>query len=483
MNNLKRLCLFSMAMIWSMTMHSQMVFSLDSAVSFALQNNKQLNATRYDVEKSESALKEVRAGWLPQVDATVDFLTYFGYEMEFAMGGEGGMPTFTLEAMTNALTAANNAAAATAAMGGSGKFDMSQYVGGAAYESSIQSSLPAQKIDMGNSSTAKVQLGWMLFNGQVISGLKAAKIGIEMASANVQLTELDVRANVASTYYSALTLEKTLEIVESSYDELKELFDQTEVSVRAGVIEETELDQLRIQLTNLKNTKLAMSRNVQVVYNLLRFHMGLPVNEPIVLESDIDLIVAAMMEERALLQEFDIAMNPTYQIMEKQVELSEQMMKMEKMAYVPNLSAFYAYNAKLLTSGFDMTPNNMGGATLNIPIFSGFMRKNKVNQKRIELLQAEADRDILKDNLLLQESQLRFDYISKFEQFENHKENVEVARRVFDNYERKFENGAASGMELTQANSNYLQAESEYLNSMLSLLEARVSFFKLLNTL
>ncbi len=473
MNKLKRLCLLCAAMFSSFVTYSQMVFSIDSAVSYALQNNKQLNATRYDVEKSESALKEVRAGWLPQVDATVDFMTYFGYEMEFAMGGD--IPAFTADDYANALGAANAVSGNT--------FNKAQYDGTKAYDATLQAAIPPTTIDMGSSSTAKIQLGWMLFNGQVLSGIKAAKIGMEMASANIQLSELDVRANVASTYYSALILDKTLAVIDSSYVELEDLFNKTTATVKAGVLEETELDQLRIQLTNLKNSKLAMERNIQVVYNLLRFHMGLAVNEPIELTDDVNEIVAAIVEERALLQEFDLQSNPTYQILDKQVELSEQMVTMEKMAYAPNLTAFYAYNAKLLTSGFDMNPNNMAGATLNIPIFSSGMRKNKVNQKRIELLQAEADRDVLKDNLLLQESQLRYDYISKYEQYENQKENVAVARRVYESYERKFEHGTASGMDLTQANSNYLQAESEYLNSMLSLLEARVAFFKLLNTL
>jgi len=479
---MRRLSVLSIAFLSFMSLAAQKTFSLEEAVAYALENNKQLNATRYDIQKSESAYKEARSGWLPQVDASVDFLTYFGYEMEFSFDTDADY-SFSNETYSNALAAATSAATEAVALGGSGNFDPSQYVGGAAYESYLQSTLPATTIDMGNSSTAQVQLGWMLFNGQILSGMKAAKIGMELASTNVELSELDVRANVANTYYSILTLEQTLATIDSSIVEMEDLVNKTEVTVRTGVLEETELDQLKIQLSNLRNTKLAMERNVRITYNLLRFHLGLKVNEPIVLTDDLNQIMDAIAQESALTQEFDLSTNPTYQIMEKQVELSEEMVNMEKMAFAPNLSAFYTYNAKLLTSGFDMTPNNMAGATLNIPIFSSGMRKSKVDQKKIELLQAEANREVMKDNLYLQEAQLRYDYISKLEQYENQKANVEVARRVFESYERKFESGTASGMDLTQANSSYLQAESEYLNAMLSLLQARVSFFKLLNAL
>ncbi len=473
---MKRWKLLSIGLLGAVGLSAQQSFSLEEAVSYALKNNKQLNATRYDIEKSESAYKEARAGWLPQVDATLDFQTYFGYEMEFNLGGSDFTPSAT--DVTNALSAAN-----TTAAGMGGTFDAAQYAGGVAYESAIMAAMPPTVIDMGNSSTAQVQLGWMLFNGQILSGMRAAKIGMEMASTNVALSELDVRANVANTYYSVLTLEETLAIIDSSIVEMEDLVNKTEVTVRAGVLEETELDQLRIQLSNLKNTRLAMVRNVQITYNLLRFHLGMGVNDPIVLTDDVSDIMDAIIGEKALTQTFDVASNLTYQLVDKQVEVSEEMVDMEKMAYAPNVSAYYAYNAKLLTSGFDMTPNNVAGATLTIPIFSSGMRKNRVDQKKIELLQAEADREVLKDNLFLQESQLRFDYISKLEQYQNQKENVEVARRVFESYERKFISGTASGMDLTQANSSYLQAESDYLSAMLSLLQARVSFFKLLNTL
>lgn len=222
---------------------------------------------------------------------------------------------------------------------------------------------------------------------------------------------------------------------------------------------------------------------MQITYNLLRFHLGLAVNSPIELTDDLYLIMDAITDESSLTQTFDISENLNYQMMEKQVELTEEMVSMEKMAYAPTLTAFYAYNAKLLTSGFDMNPNNVAGATLSIPIFSSGQRKYKVDQQQIELMQAEASQDILKDNLFLQESQLRFDYVSKFEEYQNQKENVEVARRVFVSYEHKFSQGVASGMDLTNANSRYLQAEGDYLTSILSLLQARVSFFKLMNTL
>lgn len=479
---MKRLWMLSLGVLGLLTLQAQKAFSLEDAVAFALENNKQLNATRYDIEKSESAYREARAGWLPQVDGAVDFMTYFDYEINFMSGGD----MMTSTQMINGIGETNDAIDLINSSGAFGAAVMPNYTSADAMRymsDQIFSGSLSEPIIMGDQLTAKVQVGQVLFNGQILSGIRMAKIGMAMAEKSIEQSELDVRANVANTYYSALTLEKTLATIDSSLVEMEDLVTKTDVAVRAGVLEETELDQLRIQLSNLKNTKLAMKRNVQINYNLLRFHLGLNVNEAIVLTDSIDLIMELITEERALTQTFDVSNNINYQMLETNVEMSKEQVDMEKMAYAPTLSAFYVYNAKLMTSGFDMNPNNTAGASLSVPIFSSGMRKNKVDQKRIELLQAEADKEVLKENLFLQESQLRYDYMSKFEQYQNQKANVAVARRVFESYERKFRAGTASGMDLTQANSSYLQAESDYLSAMLSLLQARVSFFKLLNTL
>ena len=63
------------------------------------------------------------------------------------------------------------------------------------------------------------------------------------------------------------------------------------------------------------------------------------------------------------------------------------------------------------------------------------------------------------------------------------KENVAVAQRVYDSYARKFEQGMATSMDLTQANGNYLDAESNYVGAILEVMNAKLQLDKLMNNL
>jgi len=60
---------------------------------------------------------------------------------------------------------------------------------------------------------------------------------------------------------------------------------------------------------------------------------------------------------------------------------------------------------------------------------------------------------------------------------------VDVAQRVYDSYRRKFEQGMATSLELTQANDNYLNAENNYLTAIMEVMNAKLQLDKLMNTL
>jgi outer membrane protein TolC len=130
-----------------------------------------------------------------------------------------------------------------------------------------------------------------------------------------------------------------------------------------------------------------------------------------------------------------------------------------------------------------MTPNHMAGVTLSLPVFSGGTRKHKVAQAKIELEKAINQQSMVEEQLKLQEEQLLYDLKTAAENYQAQGENVEVAKRVYQNIQNKYEQGMASSLDLTQSNSDYLQAESNYIQSVMSLIQAKVALDKLYNQL
>jgi outer membrane protein TolC len=251
----------------------------------------------------------------------------------------------------------------------------------------------------------------------------------------------------------------------------------------AGVAEITDVDQIRINLTQLKNTKKYMERNISLTYNMLRFQLGLNAGETIILSDSLTHLINTIEKELLSFQEYDIENNPNLKMIKTQEELMGKQVILEKWAYAPTLAGFYQYTEKFLTTSFDLSPKNVAGLTLSVPIFSGFDKRARVNKAKIEFDKATTTRQQIEEQLLIQKKQLEFEYKSAFENYITQKENIEIAQRVYDNINNKYRQGLVSSLDLTQANSNYLQAKNNYISSVMDLLQAKLELNKLYNQL
>jgi len=130
-----------------------------------------------------------------------------------------------------------------------------------------------------------------------------------------------------------------------------------------------------------------------------------------------------------------------------------------------------------------MTPKNVLGLKLTIPIFSSGMRMNQVQQARIDYQISQNTIDLLAEQISTQERQLRYNYNNLLEQYYNQQTNVEIAKEVLEKMNFKFQQGVVSSLELTSANNEYLTAETNYTSILLQLLNAELSLRKINNKL
>jgi len=264
---------------------------------------------------------------------------------------------------------------------------------------------------------------------------------------------------------------------------LTEIQKHTTNLYNAGVAEETDVDQLKITVSQLKNTQKSLERMSQLNYNMLKFQLGVAPDANIVLADNLDQVMGIIDSQSTLATDFDITNNINYQLMESNVSLNKKLLDIQNMSYVPTIAGFYSYTKKIITTAFDLTPNHLAGFTMSVPIFSSGQRRAQVAQAKINLNIAERNEEMVKDQLEMQKSQLLFNYQNALENFNTQKENVAVAGRVFKSIQNKYQQGLASSLDLTQANSNYLSAENNYLSSVMTLLQAQTSLDKLYNTL
>lgn len=420
--------------------NNELILTLKDAQDYAVQNNKAVIGAKLDVNASKTAIWETIAQGLPQVSTSGSF-------------------TDNLKLMTTLLPG--------------------DFFG-----------LPGQKVPVtfGSqfNSSASLQASMLLFNAPYIVGIETSKLANKLMMESLEKSEQDTRESVSMTYYLILISEKSIQIIESNIENLRETLKSTRAMYSSGMAELTDVDQMVSTVTMAENGKITLERTLEVNYNLLRLQLGVAPDTRIKLSETLDALTATVNVDALLSQEFDLTKNVSYRLMEGQERMSELVLKTQKASLLPSLAGFYNYGTNGMgdkLSDLQWFANSMVGIQASFPIFGSGQKYASIRKARINLQKATTTKDLVTDQLKLQEKQARYNLVNANLQYKSQKENVEVAKRVFASTENKYNQGMASSLELTQANSLYLQAENNYVSALMSLFQAKLALDKLLNNL
>lgn len=394
--------------------------TIQEAKSYALSYNKTFKNSGLSIVQSQEKLRETRAAGLPQVNANADYSNAMGAEISIQFNED----------------------------------------------------MPPSKIPIKPSSNFNLQVGQLLFNGNYLVGVQIAKLGEKLSEKNLIKTGQDVTSQVVEGYYLVLVSGESLKILKTNMANLQEIYRKTEPMFKVGMIEKVELDQLAIQVNALDNAVKSAERQYEMAQNLLRVQLGVSANTEIELTQTLaDLINDN--EFSGIETGFEPEQNINFQLLEVQEEITEKQIEMQKANYLPTLTGYYNFTKKILKPAFDMSPAHMVGLQMSIPVFSSGERRSKVRQAKIDLETTKNNKALVEEQLDIQYRQLMFNLNSAFESYQTQQNNINVSREVYQNLKRKFEQGMISSMELTTADSNYLQAESDYLMAIMQVLQAQ----------
>ncbi len=402
--------------------------SLQEAQNHAVESNRSLKNASLAVQEAYAQRWQTIASMLPQVDGSYAYSNYCGYSATLSMGGME-VPV----SMPNV-----GALGVTASMG---------------------------------------------LNGQGIVGALLNNIAIDMKKIALEQSESELRGNVMSSYVSVLALQSITELLDSTLLNIQGLEQMTQSAVDAGAAEQTSADQIRVRVNTLKNSINQQKRNIELAFTSLKVLLDVPVETELVLTDKIDGVLSADKVLSLLGENFIVENNLNYQLLSKNVELAKRNVHMAGWAYGPTVAVAYNYANQQYygEGGMRMTPPNLVQVSVKMPLWSSGKRAAGVVEKKIAYEEAKNTLSETTDQLAIQYRQLCFNLNNAYETYLNEKENIEVSKRVFNSATEKFKYGASSNLELTNASNDLINAQSSYVQAMLSLVNAQVELDKFLN--
>ena len=332
-------------------------------------------------------------------------------------------------------------------------------------------------------ATGGVTLKQPLFDGSVFVGLKARTTALDYSSKEIDLAVENLSVNVYKTYYQLLVSRTQIQLLDADIARAAKLLNDTRVMNENGFAEKLDVDKAQVQLANLETSKQNTETTITNGYLTLKYLIGLPVTDSVVLTTEFkeeNLTGGIPMD-----LQYHYEDRNDFQYLQISGKLGQFDIQRYKAVYFPTVdlnAAFYknAFNNTydLLSRGGSWYSNSYVGITINVPIFSGFSKNANLEKARLNYQEVTDQIENLKQSIDLEVRQARNNFLNAIKTMNNQQENTRLAESVYNQTKKKFESGLASNTDVTNAQTDLIQAQTNYINALYTSIIAKVDYLK-----
>ena len=439
--NLKHLLLSCFVAI-SFAANAQQNFSVEEAVQYAIKNHSSTKKDVIKIADAEAQMKAIKATGLPQLNGSAEYQYFIEVPAmplpkEFDPTGEGG---------TIAFQKRNN-------------------------------------LNLG------LNASMLAFDGSYLVALKAAKLYREYVRSQTEITPITIRKNVTDSYYTVLIAEKNKAQLEKNINIIQTLRKEVGEIYKAGLNEKLDVDRIDLSISNLQSTINVLSRNIEILKNVLKFQMQLPMDQQITLTDNFDVIYnEAQTEQSKSVEQLNIQNRPEYRSIGKGIELAKLDIDRFKKGYLPSLSVFGSFGRgfqsdNIFKSGGLWIPTSLVGIKLAVPIYDGGAKKANIQRAQIVVETNIIDRNDFERATNLEVINAQQSYLNALETVKDKQKSLDLAQEIFRVSQVKYKEGIGASFETQQAEAELysaqaglIQAQSEVITSKFAIEKALGNF-------
>lgn len=420
--------------------YAQKSFTIDEAVTYALENNVNVKKAKIDQTIADQKVKETIGIGLPQISGQGKYQYMFDNPKQL-------VPANAFNPMGNPDE--------------------------------------VQVLSLGFQHTPSIgaTVTQLLFNGSYIVGLESSKTYKETAALVEEKTEISIKEAVMMTYAGILSTDENIKTLEENKRILAKNLNDTKATYKVGLIELQNVEQLEYSYKNLNTVIENLKRTRYKLLTGFKYLVGLPQEENVTLVSSFDEIL----EKNKVLNQNDFkdfSQHIDLKLKENNIKINSLKLKLQRSKALPSLTAilntneFSGSNKFKLFSNQYYTNNTAFVLQLDIPIFSGLQRHWQTEQAKLDLNKAQLDKEDT-------EKQLQSDYLQRSTEYENALASYETAQdlvklssEIYRKQNIKFKEGLGTSFELSQAENQLYEAQTKYYQAAIELIQAKIKLDK-----
>jgi outer membrane protein TolC len=360
-----------------------------------------------------------------------------------------------------------------------------------------------------NQWSSTLSLEQPLFRPGVMVALGAAGRYRNLQAESVRGSSQVVVTRVRVAYYQLLLMQEQVRLVENSVRRVRESLQETRALNTAGLSSDYDVLRLEVELSNLEPNLRRAENSAMQARRQLAVDLAISDQESLRVKGvlaemelgDLELNSPDNAEVLAFVgfrgfgaEAVDAALTMASDLRSdlRQMELNEELrkteMRLEQMEYLPDVTLFgnYVISAQnnggpsfFAMNGGQRAYSRLVGIRFSIPVFTGFRRDARIDQKRALMRQAETQTRLARDMASTQIKGLVEAADEALRRADGQSLAVTQAQRGFAIARAQYREGLGSQLELTdsevalrQSEFNYAQAVYDYLVARAQLDEA-----------
>lgn len=334
------------------------------------------------------------------------------------------------------------------------------------------------KVGLDNSYSMGFSMSMPIIAPQLWKSLRLSDAQILQNIEKARQSRIELVNQVKSAYYSLLLAEDSYKVIQESYDMAKFTADLYQKQESLGAA--SQYDVLRTQVA-VKNVEPELTQaEIAIKQATLQLQVLMGVESDLKLKASTTLseYESSMYEDLLAIDKENLDNNSELRMLGIQTRQLQDALTVQKMSWFPTLALNASYNWTSMSNGspfknFQWTPYSMVGLTLSFPIFQGGQRYSKIKQAEIQVNEMKWQSENLTRSIKMQVD-LSIDNINKnAKQIASCSESVMQAETAHRIMKESFEVGAASYLDLRDAELALTRSRLTYYQSIYNYLVAR----------
>lgn len=402
--------------------------TLQSAVNYAIVHQPAVRQAELDQKITDANIRNRLADWYPQV--------HFGYTLQ------------------------HNFKVQTAVIGGN-----------------------PVKLGVDNTSGAQFTVSQTLFDRDVLLAARTKREVRLQSSQTTSSNKIETASAVSKAFFDVLASTQQVKVSNENIIRIERSLRDAFHQYQAGITDKTDYKRATIALNNSKALKKSNEETLKARLEYLKNLMGYPI------EGKLNIVYDSLEMEKQVsldtLQQIDYTARIEYKILQTQHNLLQSNLKYAKWSFLPSLTANGAYNFNYQNDQFSKLyntnyPNSFALLTLGVPIFQGGKRRAEIDEARFQVQRNELDIAGLRNDINTEYASALATYKSNLADFLSLKENLQLAKEVYDIIQLQYKSGIKTYLEVINSETDLRTAQINYYNSLYELLSSKVDVQRVL---